>query len=426
MARPRPCSFAIVAPMLVVSALVLVLAPVLAAAPAYAVQSTGNIADYLRRPGDQVVVVPDGTYHAAKVHAPHDRTNGRYRGWLVLQAQRRNGVVVDLEGSELRLDAATSRILFVGFRFVNGSITIDGHDIAFWYTDHSFPARTWAKQGPSGAPERGYYHSPDAVHAYAKTTRDVAFYGSDIHDTGDAVDISNSTRTTLAGVSIFRLSDQGVDPHDIVHPDAIDGVSGNSSGLTVRNSWLQGRVVLEDDGAGGGRGGRHRNVLFENDWVSNSPSAGFIFTAKKQGQPRGIFGKRVDVRSWGHNNGHDRIDIVDGRSSYTSNESPNRIDVVDSGIVKQPPGPGATSPAAKWRAAHAYASWPAFFDFPAPSSGSTPIVAELVAGLVIIGAVVAIVVLRRRRKRASPGAPRPPESRRTQRRDDDFAVRSER
>jgi hypothetical protein len=417
MARPRTL-------LLVIAALALV--PVLLPARANAAPASGNVADYLRRPGDQVVVVPDGTYHASDVHAPHDRTDGRYRGWLVLQAQHRDGVVVDLEGSELKLDPATSRILFVGFRFVNGSITVEGHDIAFWYTDHSFPARTWASQGPAGSPERGYYRSPDTVHAYSTTTRDVAFYGSDLHDTGDAIDVSNSTRTTLVGVSIFRLSDQGADPHDVVHPDAIDGVSGNSSGLTVRNSWLQGRVVLEDDGAGGSRGGRHRNVLFEDDWVSNSPSAGFIFTAKKPNAPRGIFGKRVDVRSWGHKNGHDRIDIVDGRSSYTANRSPGRIDVSDSRITKHAPPEGTTSPAANWRVAHPYASWPAFFDFPEPSTASTPIVAEIVAGIVIIGAVVAIVVLRRRRRRHHDpllGAPSPT---RSQRRDDDLVVRSER
>jgi hypothetical protein len=412
--------------LLVSVALATALAPALLPARANAVQASGNIADYISRPGDQVVVVPNGTYHASRVHAPHKRTDGKYRGWLVLEAQRRNGVVVDLEGSELRLDAATSRVLFVGFRFVNGSITVDGHDIAFWYTDHSFPARTWARQGPSGSPERGYYRSPDTVHAYATTTRDVAFYGSNLHDTGDAIDISNSTRTTLVGVSIFRLSDQGADPHDVVHPDAIDGVSGNSNGLTVRNSWVQGRIVLEDDASGRGRGGRHRNVLFEDDWVSKSPSAGFTFTAKKPDAPRGISGKRIDVRSWGHKNGHDRIDIVDGRPSFVANQSPGRIDVTDSGITKQAPPAGAMSPAAQWRSAHPYGSWAAFFDFPEPSSGPTPIVAEIVGGLVIIGAVVAIILLRRRRRPRAPASPRDPYPDGGQSRDGDFAVRSER
>jgi hypothetical protein len=415
MPRLRPLLF-------VVAALACALGPCLSPSRANA-QTGRNIADYIQRQGDQVVVVPDGTYHGRTVHAPHNRTNGKYRGWLVLQAEHRGGVVVDLEGAQLQLDQATSRVLFVGFRFVNGSITIEGHDIAFWYTDHTFPARTWAAQGPNGAPERGYYRSPDTVHAYATTTRDVAFYGSDLHDTGDAIDVSNSTRTTLVGVSIYRLSDQGADPNDVVHPDAIDGVSGNTRGLTVRSSWLQGRVVLEDDAAGGGRGGRHRNVLFEDDWVSGSPSAGFIFTAKKSGPPRGIFGKRVDVRSWGHHNGHDRIDIVDGRSSYTPNQSPGRIDVNDSRITKSAPPKDAMSPAAQWRAAHPYTSWTAFFDFPEPSK-STPIVAEVIAAVVIVGAVVAIILLqRRRRAHPRPGDPPP---RRAQRRDDDSFVRSER
>lgn len=425
MPRPRPLLLAFVAFVALV-ALAVVLGP-LTSGDAGALQASGNIADYIRRPGDQEVIVPDGTYQASTVHAPHDRTDGKYRGWLVLRAEHRGHVIVDLEGSELKLDRATSRVLFVGFRFVNGSITIEGRDIAFWYTDHTFPARTWAAQGPKGAPERGYYRSPDTVHAYASSTRDVAFYGSDLHDTGDAIDVSNSTRTTLVGVSIFRISDQGFDPNDVVHPDAIDGVSGSSNGLTVRNSWLQGRVVLED-GGGRGSGGRHRNVLFEDDWVSNSPSAGFIFTARKEKPPRGISGRRVDVRSWGHKNGHDRIDIVDGRSSYEPNRSPGRINVRDSKITKTPPPDGAVSPAAQWRAAHPYGSWAEFFDFPRDSS-STPIVAEIIAGAVIIGAVVAIILLRRRgRQRPLPGDPSPRrvQPRRVQRRDDDLVARSER
>jgi hypothetical protein len=92
-------------------------------------------------------------------------------------------------------------------------------------------------------------------------------------------------------------------------------------------------------------------------WVSNSPSSGFTFTSRKDAAPWGVFGSRVNVRSWGHNNGKDRIDIVDGRQYYTANSHPAKVNVADSGIVKSAPANLSQSPAVQWRNANPYDSW---------------------------------------------------------------------
>src|SRR5689334_1795445 len=65
-----------------------------------------NISDYIKLGGNQVVIVPNGTYHASgTVSAPHAAsTSGPLNGWLVLKAQSVGGVVVDLSHAPLTLD----------------------------------------------------------------------------------------------------------------------------------------------------------------------------------------------------------------------------------------------------------------------------------------------------------------------------------
>ena len=306
-----------------------------------------NITTYVKQSGDRVIVVPNGTYSAGAVTAPHAATSGPYKGWLVLKSQSRHGVVVDLGGAPLTLEGATSRVLFVGFRFVNGPIYVNGSDIAFWHTDHSFPASVWAAQGRK-------YSSADTVHAYAPSTQRVKFFGSDLHDTGDAIDVSNSNGTRLEGVKIWNLSDMGVDPQDRIHPDAIDGVAGNVNNLTVAHSYIKGRVIIED--WNGTKGGPNTNLRFENMWVSHSPSSGFIFSTDKPSLPRGLSGALVNVRTWANNNGLGRIEVIDGRHYYQPNSQPSRVNIAH-GVTTQPPAAGSPSPADQWRAAHGYDGW---------------------------------------------------------------------
>jgi hypothetical protein len=380
-----------------------------------------DLVKYLEQPGDQVITLPDGTYRGGDVHAPHKATNGRYGGWLVLKAASQHGVVVDLAGRELRLDEQTSRVAFVGFKFVNGSVRALGHDIAFWYSDHTFPADEWLKQAPNpNHPERGYYRAPRTVYANERSVRNVGFYGSDFHDAATAITISDSNGVLLQGVHIWRLGDGGVDPQDAVHADAIGGVGGGSEDLTVKDTWIQGRVVLKDSANGDG-GGPHENFLFEDVWVSDSPSSAFIFTSIKHDDPRGIFGVLRNVRMWDSNNGNDRVEIIDDETSSRPNTNQQRIDVRENNVSHDAPPDGTPSPADTWRRNHPYDSWPRNlpFDVKTPDAapgttggsnggGGTPWV---LAGIVLVVVVLAGLVWRGRRRRRRPGPPEPPEYR---------------
>src|SRR5437762_246831 len=76
-----------------------------------------DITKYISLAGDQAVVVPNGTYAPGTVTTAHPETSGPYKGWLVLVAESPGDVVVDLSKDHLTLEAGTSRVLFVGFKF---------------------------------------------------------------------------------------------------------------------------------------------------------------------------------------------------------------------------------------------------------------------------------------------------------------------
>src|SRR4051794_5448419 len=255
-----------------------------------------DLTNYVKLGGDQVVVVPNGTYTARTVNAPHAATNGKYKGWLVLKSQTPYGAVVDLSRGMLPLDTDTSRVLFVGFRFVKGSVDVKGHDIAFWYTDHSFPADEWVRQAPNKSkPEGGMYRAPRTIYADEGSTSNVSFYGVDSHDSSSGILISKSKNTKLEGAHLWNFSDMGLDPQDVTHSDAIAGVAGQSKNLLVRDTWVQGRIMLIDANASRTIGGPHEGFVFANTWVSDSPSASFTFTSRKPSAPLGIFGRRINV-----------------------------------------------------------------------------------------------------------------------------------
>jgi hypothetical protein len=316
-----------------------------------------DLRSYTKLAGDQVVVLPNGTYTAGTVSAPHNATNGIDKGWLVLEAQSPGGVTVNLANTGLTLDASTSRILFVGFKFVNGPIFTYGTDIAFWYTDHSYPATTWAAQGYK-------FNSNDTMHAYATTSKGISLYGSDLHDAGDAIDVSNSTGTHLEGVNIWNLTDGGskLDPQDHVHPDAIDATTGNVTNLSVSYSWIRGDIMVQDGATAKTSGGPDTGLVFSHTWVSNSPSAGFQFNSSRTTTPRGIFGQLNDVRMFSEHSGYGRIDRVDGKMYYSPNQVPSRVNVTETQVSNSAPSTDAAtlnaeSPAQQWRAAHPYDSW---------------------------------------------------------------------
>jgi hypothetical protein len=307
---------------------------------------TSNIGDFLSMRGDQVVVVPNGVYRGADTDVARPATAGPYKGWLILVAQSPYGAVVDLSTARMWLGPNASRVMFVGFKFINGSVFVEGHDINFWYTDHSFPADAWVAQAPNrNRPEDGLYRAPRTVYVWQGAQR-VRFYGSDLHDTATAVISNDNTDTLFEGTKIWNLGDMGLDPNDVVHHDAIGGVGGDTLRFTMLDSWVSGRIMMQDSN------GPQRDMLFQNTWVSDSPSSGFTFSVKKQG----IFGSRRDIWSWGHNNRKDRIDMVNGQQ-IDPNSRPDKVNVADSNIRTQQPASNAVSPPDAWRFAHPLDSW---------------------------------------------------------------------
>ena len=173
-----------------------------------------DIRSYLRLRGDQVVVVPDGTYTGGNVTAPHPATGGPLKGWLVLVAQHPHGVVVDLSSGMLNLYPTTSRIMFVGFKFVNGVVKMQAVDnIRFWYCEHTFPAAEWYRQWVAAggghdvsqaqglaAMNKMANSKPDALviaQYNGVSSKRVEILGADIHDVG-ASGITPATATTFA------------------------------------------------------------------------------------------------------------------------------------------------------------------------------------------------------------------------------------
>jgi hypothetical protein len=309
-----------------------------------------DIRPYLEQPGNQIIIVPNGTYTAGELTGGHHpETSGPLKGWLVVEAETPHRVVVDLTKAPLTLDRSASRILFVGFTFVNGPIDEFGTDIAFWYTDHSFSTYEWK------VVEHEKYQFPHTIRAYADTTLRAAFYGSDIHDTGHGIDLSNSTDTLIEGVHVYNIDDQGLDPKHSIHLDAIDAVSGNMNGLIVTDSWLQGFTIFED--SNGKTGGPDHNLTLEHSWLSDSPAAGIQFVSNRGHRPRGVFGKMIDVHIWSPHNGYPRTDIIDYTQHHVGNTRPGRIDVTETALATSPPPTGAPSPADLWRRNHRYNDW---------------------------------------------------------------------
>ena len=172
----------------------------------------GDLGAYIRRPGDQMVVVPDGRYTVGDVTAPHPETHGPLRGWLVLVAQTRQQVVVDLADTSFVLHAGTSRVMFVGMRFINGTVSVRGaDDIVFWYTDHSFDPHVWRRQFDAAGGNEAALASILATRARrqsgsasaARSPERISFFASDFHDVGDdAIFVTGQAGGTVTGVRV--------------------------------------------------------------------------------------------------------------------------------------------------------------------------------------------------------------------------------
>jgi hypothetical protein len=314
-----------------------------------------RLADLLRADGDQIVVVPDGTYEGVRVRAPHPETTGPLGGWLVLQAENPGGAVIT---GDLHLDEPTSRILFVGFRFEDARVYNHGQHLAYWYTDHVYPDVDWfAADRP--LPRQFFVRYP---------ATDIDVLGSDFHDgVASPINVSGVERFALTGVRVFDLSEPpGSDPEDRSHLNTISLLGGDVTDMVISRSSLVGARANHQTDHGDVVGLRYEDV-----WYQGAFGAAFQFNATNGN--RIVDGERVRVRSWGHvgENPQDRIDIVDGRQ-LEPGQRPDVVDVQDLDVELEAPPADAVDPALAWRAENPYDSWPEHFGWtriePIPAS----------------------------------------------------------
>jgi hypothetical protein len=347
-----------------------------------------HLGEYLTLPGDQVVVVPDGTYTGGRISAPHPATDGPWRGWLVLVAQSRGGAIVT---GDLVLEADTSRVLFVGFRFVESRVINYGGDLAYWYTDHTFPDADWYEAG------RPLPHSFTMNHP----ARNITVLGSDFHDSVSSPVVLNGVDDIeLTGVEVYDVTRQpATAPAEVNHVDLIQLIGGATTDLRVKHSYFQGaRINIQTDN------GDVVGVTFEDVWYTVAHGSAFQFNATNGNR---ITARRVNVRSWGHlgTRPRDRRDTVDGVEVPTGSR-PDRVEVIDDGIDTTTPPPGVPDPSANWRQQHPYDSWPTYFGWPGAGPDRTddqrfPTAWYVLAlvGTVLSTAAATIAVRRRRRTR---------------------------
>jgi hypothetical protein len=337
------------------TALSIALVPAIGAsgfAPRVESAASPGLVDYVTLPGDQVVTVPDGTYSGGSITAPHPETVGPYGGWLVLQAETQHGVTVT---GDLVLEAGTSRVLFVGFRFVDTRLFVAGEQIAFWYSDHVFPDANWYADGRP-LPRQVFLRNPGRV---------ISLLGSDLHDgVASPINISGVHNVDISGVQVYDIDEpDGSDPEDQSHLNVISLLGGATTDLVVSHSYFRGARLNHQTDHGDVTG-----LTYQDVWFTGAFGAAFQFNATNG--HRIVGGARIDVRSWGHLGQlpRDRIDIVDGVTVAVGSR-PDRVDVTDQGVVNDPPPEGAVDPATTWRQQHPYDAWAAYFGWPSSAAG---------------------------------------------------------
>lgn len=330
-----------------------------------------DIREWLVRPGDQALIVPNvpnRIYTAGAVTAPHAATAGPYGGNLVLVAEDPGEVTINQAGlnaaKELVLNAGSTRIGFVGFNFTGdltgGQLRVFGSDIWFWHCDFQRPLDGWTVgKGPLRVVGVNFPTGNNPPIAGQR----VSFYGCDFH---------NAASSLLAIRSAGDNIVQGCKWYDAVEPAAdlepspdevhLDWIFVNStSGVELRDGYVMSSL----------RGGSEiqprwsdiSDFVVENMWVNN-PQRGFAFSVRTRTsdvQTVGVYGTRNNVWSWNHGGGADRVD-TDGTTVWTTpaghNTSPY-IEVTDTNIHTT--APTGTDPATVWRAANPVDSWADFF-----------------------------------------------------------------
>ena len=333
---------------------------------------SSKIGDYMQLGGDRIVVVPDGIYHGGVVSAPHAATNGRYGGWLILVAQHRGQVVIDMLNDPdpynnnergLRLQPDTTRVMFVGFSFRNGVIRNYGNSIRFWYCDHQDADYQYLADGrPTPRMFQNYWGVDN-----------LGVYGDDFHN-GVATAVffgAGPSNVTMQGIRVYNIDPKFGDTLDPTsHIVPMGSPPGLHSNFAIRDSYLEGYYTLF-----GTDTGDETNLVFENIWRGFGYASPFLLQAAPGRKLVGVRRTNWQIFGPGANlsaNGNDPYIYIDG-NQYAGNDTykhPDRVDIVDTNVkygypagVTDPASAqgSASNPASIWRGAHPYDSWLAYF-----------------------------------------------------------------
>ncbi|MDB5163460.1 MAG: hypothetical protein JWS12_77 [Candidatus Saccharibacteria bacterium] len=305
-------------------------------------KALASFADYARLPGDQEVVVPNGTYKGlGTVTTAHAATGGACKGWLVLKAATQGGVTVDLSGSDtgLTLDGA-SRIMFVGFKFIKGSIHASGPDLTFWYNDMTFFQKTTDKNSSTERYAEMYslgYSKARVLYLEGPRTR---VYGTDLHNACSTMFTRDNLRDfTFQGSHAYMIGptmEQGGNISVQCHANAIGSEQNHQYNLQFLDSVFEGRLEMESADA------TDSDFTVTNSWFTNSDGAGVHTSTSYHGTCH-----LSNLYGW--NNTGQNFLFESGTNCKASDSLHNSA-----------PAAGTTSPDAAWKAANPYESWDNF------------------------------------------------------------------
>jgi hypothetical protein len=354
-----------------------------------------DIRQWCRLPGDLWYQVPNGTYTAGQLSdAVHPATGGRYGGWVVLVAETPGSVIVDMSppgdnlgggltaNGDLIIDSASQRIMFVGFKFIDGTLTIDAPKIRGYYTDHQFSVASWT--GEPGFNISNPFSSSNYHHwgnrAILTQSHSIGFdlIGSDLHNSSTAYYPQAGARThNIIGCDFYNISngnyygDSGGD-HG-THPDCGGLVGGNYDGLTITdchlhpgkaNGGIAGIVADGDSTSNSGSHGPITNFTLSRVWIHNLSGVGLSVGGSSTGSGKCLV-TGTDFHVWDCNDAEiiywlDGVDVAYTLGATIGDNSRVLYKPTSStqGVAQT-----GTDPATAWRAVsgHAVGDWATYF-----------------------------------------------------------------
>jgi hypothetical protein len=343
------------------------------------------LASLMAMSGDQAVTVANGTYAAGAIStASHASTGGTYGGWLVLVAATPGSVIVDMAPPagwtssdtntyDLDLSGTTKRVLFVGFKFINGKVYIGCDRIRFWHCEFTFPASTWNAENGHSNTSGGFYHS---YHQEARTIQlksgnsNIGVYGGNVHGTGTGLycESGGAATLTVAGTEFYDLTDGGVsvDPLDNVHPDGM-ALFGRQTLSTVSDTYIH-----PDNGGTAGIGteayvASASVINMTNVWITAAGNAGMV--TGDSGVGDSTSGTWTNVHMWGNGTGHPGevnasfwnfieydAGVDNGLYNINSHHHFTPTTSCNTGVTQT-----GTDPATAWKASNTVTDWPTYF-----------------------------------------------------------------